>query len=222
MVDRLSANIGELLNPNDEKNDPDSATTAVFYSISNTQPGLAGINLGNFLIKSVVQKLSSRFDNLKHFATLSPVPGFQEWLGPRLAKGDETILALRERANLQERFACDNAAAHLAKVLTGEWYKNSETAETIRPVLVRLCARYLLEEKRGERALDPVANFHLNNGARLERINWLADLSGPGIERSYSIMVNYYYELGAIEKNHEEYVSNGRIVAGRGIRSLLK
>ncbi len=222
LVDRLSTDIEELLNRVEEKSDPDRATTAVFYSISNTQPGLAGINLGNFLIKVVVQKLSSRFDNLKHFATLSPVPGFQGWLGPRLARGDEEILAPKERAVLHERFACDNAAAHLSKVLTGEWYKNIETAETVRPVLLRLCARYLLEEKRGERALDPVANFHLTNGARLERINWLADLSEAGMERSYGIMVNYYYELGAIEKNHEEYVSNGRIVAGRGVWSLLK
>jgi malonyl-CoA decarboxylase len=222
LVEKLSDNIGELLNRDHEKHDPDQATTAVFYSISTTQPGLAGISLGNFLIKTVVQKLSGRFDNLKHFATLSPVPNFQEWLGPRLARGDEELLLPRERDILRQRFACKNAATHLAEILAGEWYTETETAEILQPVLVRLCGRYLLEEKKRDRALDPAANFHLTNGARLERINWLADLSTAGLARSYGIMVNYYYELGAIEKNHEEYVINGRIAAGRGVRALLK
>ncbi|MDX1775526.1 MAG: malonyl-CoA decarboxylase [Desulfobulbales bacterium] len=222
LVNKLSSNIQELLNKEDEKTEPEKASTAIFYSISNTQPGLAGINLGNFLIKTVVQELSNEFGNLKHFATLSPVPGFQKWLSPILAAGDESILRPKEVALLKDHFACENGALQLAETLKSEWYTDSATAEIFRPILSRLCVHYLLEEKRGSRALDPVANFHLSNGARLERINWLADLSKMGLKRSHGIMVNYYYELSDIEKNHEEYVTKAQIVAGRGVKSLLK
>ncbi|KPJ97335.1 MAG: hypothetical protein AMJ60_11725 [Desulfobacterales bacterium SG8_35] len=222
LVNKLSANIQELLNKEDEKIDPEQAATAIFYSISNTQPGLAGINLGNFLIKTVVQELSNQFDNLKHFATLSPVPGFKKWLGPRLVSGEEDVLRPREIAALKGHFACDNAARQLTETLSNDWYRDSETAEIVKPILSRLCAQYLLEERRGNRALDQVANFHLSNGARLERINWLADLSEIGMKRSYGIMVNYYYELSDIEKNHEEYVTKTNIVASRGVKALLK
>ncbi len=222
LVNKLSSNIQELLNKEDEKIEPNQATTAIFYSISNTQPGLAGISLGNFLIKTVVQELSNEYDNLKHFATLSPVPGFRNWLAPILAKGEEDVLLPREITALQERFSCENAARQLEKVLTGDWCSNSDTAEVARPILQRLCAKYLLEERRGNRALDPVANFHLSNGARLERVNWCADSSETGMKRSYGFMVNYYYELSDIEKNHEEYETKTHIVASRGVKSLLK
>ncbi|MGW8161613.1 MAG: malonyl-CoA decarboxylase domain-containing protein, partial [Desulfobulbales bacterium] len=222
LTNKLSASIQELLNKEDEKTDSESANTAIFYSISNTQPGLAGINLGNFLIKTVVQELANQFTHLKHFATLSPVPNFQKWLAPKLADNESDILLPREVGILREYFVCKNAAQKLSEVLSLEWYKNSEEAEVLRPLLIRLCARYLLEEKKGDKTLDPVANFHLANGARLERINWLADLSAAGMKRSYGIMVNYYYELADIEKNHEEYVTGGYIAASRGVKSLLK
>lgn len=222
LVNKLSANIQELLNKEDEKIEPHHATTAIFYSISNTQPGLAGISLGNFLIKTVVQKLSAEFSEIKHFATLSPVPGFRSWLSPRLAKGDEDVLRPREIGILREHFACENVALKLGEVLTDEWSANNEITDIVKPVLQRLCAQYLLEERRGSRALDPVANFHLSNGARLEEINWLADLSEKGMSRSYGFMVNYYYKLSDIEKNHEEYVTKTHIVASRSVRALLK
>jgi malonyl-CoA decarboxylase len=222
LVDKLSANIQELLHKEGEKTEPEQASTAIFYSISNTQAGLAGISLGNFLIKTVVQKLSNEFGNLKHFATLSPVPGFKKWLSPRLANGDEELLRSKEIASLKERFACEDSALQLEEILINDWYQDSYTAEIVKPILNRLCAQYLLEERRGDRALDPVANFHLSNGARLERINWLADLSQIGMKRSYGIMVNYYYELSNIEKNHEEYVTKAQIVASRRVKALLK
>jgi len=222
LVNKLSTNIQELLNKEDEKIEPEQASTAIFYSISNTQPGLAGISLGNFLIKTVVQHLSGEYNNLKHFATLSPVPGFQKWLEPKLSGGDEELLRPKEVSSIRERFACDNAALQLAEILEDTWYKNDEIAELVKPVLSRLCVQYLLEEKKGNRALDPVANFHLSNGARLERINWLADLTETGMKRSYGIMVNYYYELADIEKNHEEYVTKSHIVASRSVKSLMK
>lgn len=222
LVNKLSSNIQELLNKEDEKNEPEQASTAIFYSISNTQPGLAGISLGNFLIKTVVQELSSEYDQLKHFATLSPVPGFRKWLGQKLASGDEDVLRPREAESMKDRFACENAAQKLGDILTNEWVKDSETANLVKPILTRLCVQYLVEERKGNRALDPVANFHLANGARLERINWLADQSEAGMKRSYGIMVNYYYELGDIEKNHEEYVTKAHIVTSRSVKSLLR
>jgi len=222
LVNKLSSKIQELLNNNDEKVEPEQASTAIFYSISNTQPGLAGISLGNFLIKTVVQKLSAEYDNLKHFATLSPVPGFRKWLDPKLADGDEEVLRPKETASFRARFACDNAARKLAETLIGDWWRDNETAEMVKSVLTRLCVQFLLEEKKGDRVLDPVANFHLSNGARLERVNWLADFTATGMKRSYGIMVNYFYELSEIEKNHEEYVTRGHIVASRSVKSLLK
>jgi len=222
LANRLSSSIQELLNKEDEKIEPEQASTAIFYSISNTQPGLAGISLGNFLIKTVVQKLSIEFDNLKHFATLSPVPNFKEWLNTRLTEGNEDVLLPKEIAAIKEQFHCDNSARQMGETLKGDWHKDNRSAETVRPILARLCAVYLLEERKGNRALDPVANFHLSNGARLERINWLADLSEAGMNRSYGIMVNYYYELSDIEKNHEEYVTKGNVIASRSVKTLLK
>jgi malonyl-CoA decarboxylase len=203
LVNKLSTNIQDLLNKEDEKIEPHHATTAIFYSISNTQPGLAGISLGNFLIKTVVQELSAEFSGIKHFATLSPVPGFRIWLAPRLAKGDEDVLLPREIGILREHFTCENVALKLGEVLTDEWSVNNEITDIVKPVLQRLCAQYLLEERRGSRALDPVANFHR-------------------MSRSYGFMVNYYYKLSDIEKNHEEYVTKTHIVASRGVRALLK
>ena len=222
LVNLLSTNIQDLLNKEDEKIDPHQASTAIFYSISNTQPGLAGISLGNFLIKTVVQKLSAEFKELKHFATLSPVPGFRKWLAPKLAKGDDVVLRPREVGILREHFKCENVTLKLNEVLADEWSANNEITEIVKPIFQRLCAQYLLEERRGSRALDPVANFHLSNGARLEQINWMADLSETGMTRSYGIMVNYYYKLSDIEKNHEEYVTQTHIAASRGVKALLK
>ncbi|MBW2472736.1 MAG: malonyl-CoA decarboxylase [Deltaproteobacteria bacterium] len=222
LVNKLSSNIQELLNKEDAKVEPEQASTAIFYSISNTQPGLAGISLGNFLIKTVVQQLSKEYDNLKHFATLSPVPGFRKWLGQKLVNGDTEVLRPREITSLRDRFACDSASRQLAEILTNDWSRDPKTAAFVKPIIIRLCAHYLLEEKKGTGAFDPVANFHLSNGARLERINWLADITETGMQRSYGIMVNYYYELSDIEKNHEEYVTKSHIVASRGVKSLLK
>jgi len=222
LANKLSDNIQDLLNKDEEKIDPHSANTAIFYSISNTQPGLAGISLGNFLIKTVVQKLSAEYSEIKHFATLSPVPGFRGWLAPQLAAGNEDVLLTDEIEALKEHFEAENGALLLDSILTDDWYDNGVIVEIVKPILQRLCARYLLKERKKKRALDPVANFHLANGARLERVNWFADLSEKGIKRSYGIMVNYYYKLADIDRNHELYVSKGDIIASRNVKTLLK
>ena len=222
LVNKLSTNIQELLNKEDEKIAPAKANTAIFYSISNTQPGLAGISLGNFLIKTVVKKLSDDFSQIKQFATLSPVPGFRKWLTPKLANGEEDILLPKEIEAIKAHSDCENSARQLEKILTADWFSLDKTAELTKPILIRLCARYLLQERKKDRAMDQVANFHLANGARLERLNWLADLSDNGIQRSYGIMVNYHYKLSEIENNHEKYVTKTKIAASRSVRSLLK
>ena len=222
LVNKMSTNIQDLLNNEDERIDPAKANIAIFYSISNTQPGLAGINLGNFLIKTVVKKLSDDFSQIKQFATLSPVPGFRKWLAPKLADGDEDILLPKEIEAIKSHSNCANSAQQLEKILSEDWYKIDIKADLVKPILIRLCTRYLLKEKEKDRALDLVANFHLSNGASLEQINWLADLSEKGLQRSYGIMVNYYYKLSKIEDNHEEYVTKSKIAASRSVHGLLK
>ena len=222
LVNKMSTNIQELLNKEDEKSDLAKANTAIFYSISNTQPGLAGISLGNFLIKTVVKKLSDDFSQIKQFATLSPVPGFRKWLAPKLANGEEDILLPKEIEMIKAHSDCVNSAHQLEEILAEDWHNIDKTAELAKPILIRLCTKYLLQEKKKDRALDQVANFHLANGARLERINWLADLSERGLQRSYGIMVNYHYKLSEIENNHENYVTKTKIVASRSVHGLLK
>ncbi len=222
LVDKMSDNIAVLLETEAQETDTPRPTTAIFYSITNTQPGLSGIHLGNFLIKTVVEKLSRERRTLKHFATLSPVPGLRGWLEPRLVKGEEGLLTTDERHTIQEHCDDGNVALRLQEVLAGPWHADPAAAAWLKPILLRLCARYLAAGGTAGRSLDPVAHFHLNNGARLERINWLANVSETGIEGSYGIMVNYYYKLSDIEKNHEGYVAKRKIALGREVRALLK
>jgi len=221
LVEGMSDNIQHLLDPDSPVANVEKADTAIFYSISNAQKGLAGISFGNFLIKRVVSVLSEEMKNIKTFATLSPVPGFRGWLDPILAKGDESIFRPDERSAIRKLTKHDNAAKGLLSLLEDDWYKHEKTAETLKPVLMRLCALYLTNEKKNKKPLDPVANFHLFNGARLERINWLGDRSAKGIKQSSGIMVNYHYKLDEIDDNHEAFVAQGKIIAGRAVRALL-
>jgi malonyl-CoA decarboxylase len=205
LTDGLAASIQDLL---DAPSPPDgewSADTATFYSITNCQVGLRGIQLGNFLIKQVVHELAKELPQLRGFATLSPVPGFAGWL--RTARGtgelsaaDRAILAL-----LDDQF----------------WYENTETAELLRPVLSEACAHYLVNVKQGSIPGDPVARFHLRNGARLERLNWLGDTSVNGLRQSHGMLVNYVYDEGQIAGNHEAYVHNGTVVHSDEVSRLL-
>jgi malonyl-CoA decarboxylase len=180
--------------------DPREATTAIFYSISNCQKGLAGMSFGDVLIKRVVDELLRELPNLRTFATLSPVPGFRSWLDRQL-----------DSSNLRDVLARRG------------WYRETELSNALREPLLRLCARYLLQEKRSDGAArDPVAHFHLSNGARLERLNWLADTSARGLANSAGIMVNYLYALDRIEENHYAYATQHRIDASHGVRALLR
>ena len=182
------------------------ARTAVFYSISNTQRGLGGISFGNFLIKQVVEELRRELPKLDNFVTLSPVPGFMPWL-----KQEEDVLLSEEDRTL------------LAHLDDPKWFENEELAAQLRAVLEPLAAYYFLKARNAKgRVIDSVARFHLGNGARLERIDWLGDLSPKGMRESAGIMVNYLYRLEDIEKNHEAYANQGTVAASSAVKKLLK
>jgi malonyl-CoA decarboxylase len=182
------------------------ARTAVFYSISNCQRGLGGISFGNFLIKQVVEELRRELPKLENFVTLSPVPGFLQWMKstPYLPVSEE------ERPLLK----------HLDDP---DWVDDPELVAQLRPVIEPLAAYYFLKAKTPKgRMIDSVARFHLGNGARLERIDWLGDVSAKGLRESAGLMVNYLYRLDDIEKNHEAYANQGEIAASSAVKKLLK
>jgi malonyl-CoA decarboxylase len=180
------------------------ADTAIFYSISNCQDGLRGISFGNFLIKQVVEELHAEFPQLERFSTLSPVPGFRRWLMRRLAEGS------------------DPDAALLPELERDGWWHDVAQSEKLRPALMRLCALYLTRQPSPGSRIDPVARFHLGNGARLERINWLGNAAHCAIQESFGIMVNYLYDHESIEDNHEAFVRDGTIVRSPDVDALLE
>ena len=224
LVNGMAGNVQALLDETAPVLDPGAADTAIFYSISNAQKGLAGIGFGNFLIKRVVDNLAPELKGLKTFATLSPVPGFGAWLDGALGSGDSELLKSGERKALLAASGREKGAKGALKELLArpDWYADKAVAKALKPPLMRLSARYLITERtRGERVKDRVAHFHLSNGARLDRINWLADTSASGLKRSAGIMVNYVYDPGEIDDNHETYTSSGMIAASSSVRGLL-
>jgi malonyl-CoA decarboxylase len=174
------------------------ADTAIFYSISNCQDGLRGISFGNFLIKQVVEELKGELPHLTRFSTLSPVPGFRRWLAKHAASTNDPEAALL--AQLE------------ADALPGD---------SLRPLLLRFCATYLTRRASTQDPADPVARFHLGNGARLERINWLGNTDPRGIRESFGVMVNYLYDLETIESNHEAFVNDGAVAHSAEVDALL-
>ena len=223
LVKGMADNIHTLLDVAAPLEDPSDADTAIFYSISNAQAGLAGVSFGNFLIKRVVDELAREFQNLKAFATLSPIPGFRTWLDNAIACEGDTLLSDFEASNLVAASGAESTSAALDALMdTRSWHDDEEIWAALRIPLQRLAARYLLNERRGQRALDPVAHFHLSNGARLERINWLANTSPDGLTQSAGMMVNYLYRLRDIERYHEDYSATGRVAASAAVKRLLK
>jgi malonyl-CoA decarboxylase len=204
LTEAIPSAIAPLLAVDRQPVPTDRARTAVFYSISNTQRGLGGISFGNFLIKQVVEELRRELPKLDTFVTLSPVPGFMQWLN----KTDEVT---------------DDDRAVLKLLDEPKWFENAEMVAQLRSVLEPIAAHYFLKARTSKgRMIDPVARFHLGNGARLERINWLGDLSPKGLRESAGIMVNYLYRLEDIEKNHEAYANDDEVVASSAVKKLLK
>jgi malonyl-CoA decarboxylase len=206
LTETIPSAIAPLLAVDRQPVPTDRARTAVFYSISNTQRGLGGISFGNFLIKQVVEELRRELPKLDTFVTLSPVPGFMPWLN----EAEHVPISDEDRALLK----------HLDEP---RWFERADVASQLRSVLEPLAAYYFLKARSGKgRVIDSVARFHLGNGARLERINWLGDLSAKGLRESAGVMVNYLYRLDDIEENHEAYANESEVVASNAVKKLLK
>ena len=184
--------------------------TAIFYSINNCQPGLIGVSFGDFLIKHVTDELSAELPHIKTFSTLSPIPGFRKWL----ATTTERMPA--------ELPLSDSEHQTLKMLDDPEWNTDAAKCAELEPVLLTLCAHYLLNVRTGDEPLDPVARFHLRNGARLERINWCGCMSSKGIVQSAGMLVNYVYEPRSVTQNHEAYVNNGTVISSPAVQQLLK
>jgi malonyl-CoA decarboxylase len=209
LTNRISESVQPLLDPDSRESNPARADCAVFYSITNCQDGLRGISFGNLLIKQVVQELGREFRRLKTFATLSPIPGFRAWL-----TGIAPELAAAARGA--------EVAEQLKRLQDPDWFKKADIAARLRPVLMALCAYYLTEAKKDGEPLDPVARFHLGNGARMEQIDWLADTSKRGMQLSAGLMVNYVYRLADVERNHEAFVTDHLVVASHEFKKLAR
>lgn len=196
LTSQIPRGIGEILHRETEAVDPENLSCAIFYSISTCHTGLSGVSFGNFLIKQVATSLKQRFPDLKTFSTISPLPGFGRWLNLQASTNPEI------------------------KTLVAGFYKDADDDSKNR--LEKLAANYLIEQKNDRNEpLDPVARFHLKNGAILERINVLGDLSENGMEKSLGTMVNYVYDLSRVEDNHEEYMKNNRIISSSQVKKLL-
>jgi len=202
--------IAPILADKREVIDPARAVTAVFYSITSCQRGLAGVSFGNFLIKQVVEEVSREMPRISNFVTLSPAPNFAEWLK-------------RERANAASLALDDEDRQPLAALDRPDWWRDQALAATLREPLVRAAAWYFLRARNGRGVpLDAVARFHLGNGARLEQLDWLGDTSERALAQSYGLMVNYLYDLDYIEQNHEAYAQQHAVVAAGAVSRLVR
>ncbi|BCH24808.1 malonyl-CoA decarboxylase [Mesorhizobium sp. L-8-3] len=205
----IPARIDDLLREDRAPIRANEATTAVFYSISNCQEGLRGISFGNFLIKQVVEDLRRELPKLDTFVTLSPVPGFAQWL------------ARERRAEVSDALASADRS-QLNMLDDPNWPDETEAVAALQPILTTATAWYFLRARSADgRIVDPVARFHLGNGARLERINFLADRSARAMSQAHGLMVNYLYKLDDIETNHEAFADKGEVVATPSIRRLV-
>jgi malonyl-CoA decarboxylase len=204
----VTAHVQPLLDPDSPVDDTANATCAIFYSITNCQHGLRGVSFGNVLIKQVVEDLGKEFPRVRTFATLSPIPGFRAWLVERATTAPGSIS--RALASLVAKgdavTAADIAAA----------------PSSLRAEMMERCARYLISTDAGVGAQDPVARFHLANGARLERLNWMGDTSATGLQRSYGLTVNYVYRLADLERNHDAYANLYRVASSRAFQQLTR
>jgi malonyl-CoA decarboxylase len=218
LVPEISDAIGPLVNKKSETVDPSQFKTAVFYSISNCEPGLKGVSLGNFLIKRVASYLKEEFPSLKTFVTLSPIPGFMDWVIGGANVGEPALSnALNEK--IQHSLAVVNLKEKSWPERISMGWHPSTASEEEKNALMQLCAIYLANftvRKGG----NPVAKFHLGNGAKLHRINWAGDVSKKGLRQSASLMVNYLYDLEKIEEYHERFVE-GEVIYSRSIGQLL-
>ncbi|MGP1614669.1 MAG: malonyl-CoA decarboxylase domain-containing protein [Pollutimonas bauzanensis] len=211
---QMADNVQVLLDPKVPASDLNKARWAIFYSISNTQPGLRGISFGNFLLKRVVDELLRELPKLKSFATLSPMPGFVDWLAKQDGKAMQELL--HDKADKQQ--ALDDASAGLKWVERLQAAASGTASESAQRTGLRLAGLYLKSMKNGQ-PVDVVARFHLGNGARIERVNWAADRSAKGIAQSCGIMANYLYDLEQLDDNLAQLAA-GKPKTGLNLRWL--
>ena len=205
----IPAAIAPILEADRDALEPEKATTAAFYSISNCQRGLAGVSFGSFLIKQVVEEISRDHKKLSTYVTLSPVPDFSPWLTRERKTENSQVLTEADRS----------ALAHLDRPL---WWQSPQSREAVQEPLMRAAAWYFLQARNSRGSpVDSVARFHLGNGARLERINFLADTGEKGIGQACGLMVNYRYDLDDIEKNHEAYAEGHTVAASTAVKRLV-
>ncbi|OZJ03573.1 hypothetical protein BZG36_03043 [Bifiguratus adelaidae] len=218
LTDHIEGNVQNILKgltkTPEHRND---ITTAIFYSIS-SQRGLAGIELGTFLIKRVVRTLQNEFPHIHTYTTLSPIPMFRSWLlgeqngGGGYIDREQDFLTEDEAKRFSQAFGKPATRDYFKACVTDpSWTRNEQQSAALKPILLRLCAQYILLEKRGKLALDPVANFHLRNGACAQRLNWRGDVSNNGFQTSFGIMINYNYIVDFIESNNQQYLERGTI-----------
>ena len=219
LLTEMSDSITPLLDESAAAADLSKATTAIFYSISSTQPGLRGVSFGDSLIKHVAETLTQEFPRLRTFATLSPIPGFRSWLSKncaaQLEQLDEKRLAELGRAVGFEPPQAAHVLAAADKAL------ELPPKSPVRQLLMQCAARYLGRELHDGKPVDPVARFHLGNGARVERLNWAGDPSAKGLKQSFGLMVNYLYDLKRIDKHHG-LLAQGRVPVSGDIDSLCR
>ena len=223
LVEGLATSVQQLLDLSAPGIEPDAADAAIFYSISNTQQGLQGISFGPFLIKQVVTSLQRALPNLKTFSTLSPIPGFRSWLVNRLGQSEQLDDVAQVVELLGQGAGELGTQAELAAVIDHSQWPESRAAAAMKEPLLRLAATYLHQRRDKDSApLDPVARFHLGNGARIEQLNWQGDISSKGLREACGLMVNYQYRLKEIEKNIEGYAAERTIAASSRVKSLLR
>ncbi|VIO88630.1 putative malonyl-CoA decarboxylase [Brugia malayi] len=226
---KIAKNLEDIMNDADIFEDENVSDTAIFYSISSTQAGLRGIDLGNMLIKRVIAEISNTNPHIRVFATLSPMPYFRSWLlrslkcaAPSVDVIDERLLEICEE---NEFFEGDIRIVELVRLFLLDHLNrvNASKYEKIFEIIMHLAVRYLLEAKHSAtgRAFDPVENFHLRNGAEIYAVNWKADTTTKGMESSYGVMVNYLYRLDQVMKNSTQYIQKGEIAINSDALALL-
>jgi malonyl-CoA decarboxylase len=225
LSDLIAKDTGRLDQKQDEE-ERERIKAAMFYSISSTQPGLAGLGLASLLIEGSVARLLAEFPSLETFATLSPIPGFRSWLLELLTKateGKEEVVTVEEAAEIEATLGAGEPHLLLLTLLKGiSHMPDNKDLAKLRPIVCRLAARYLcLEKRRGCSALNPVANFHLGNGATIWRINWMADVSLKAMDASFGVMVNYRYFLDRLEENSAAYKMQHTIDIDPQVSNLL-
>jgi malonyl-CoA decarboxylase len=218
LVPGIAKDIAGLINKQTPVGEPKSFKAAIFYSISNCQPGLKGVSLGNFLIKRVAQKLIEEMPSLKTFCTLSPIPGWSAWLDAGAPLPEDKLSAVQRRKWHEAQKTLSVGGMNWADRLKTGWHPE-RCADDEKTAILRLCALYLMH-KTPEARGDAVGKFHLSNGATLHQINWAADLSKKGLQQSGGLMVNYLYELDKVEEQHEAF-SQKTVSFSRAVDKLV-